>query len=317
VREAPVEVVEVRAARDGIELAGSVWATGGAPRGLVLMHPGSGPSDRDNDVLFPPIRSALLDAGVAVCSFDKRGVGESTGSWLDAGIEEQASDVRECVRVARAVVPGGPLGLFGHSQGGWVVLEASRHMPADFVITNSGPSVSPRAQEIYSTGCRLRERRWRDDRVREGVATIKELFDLIGSGRSFEDARRWMAERAALMKDLAAAGVFVPEDEPTWTLAAAILYHDPRAALRGLTVALLALLGERDAVVPVEDSAAVFRACVRPDLLDLYVVSEGGHRMCPPGREEFVPGYLAKLTSFVAARLGADVTSVRADSSER
>jgi hypothetical protein len=41
------------------------------------MHPGSGPSDRDNDVLFPPIRDALLAAGIAVCSFDKRGAGES------------------------------------------------------------------------------------------------------------------------------------------------------------------------------------------------------------------------------------------------
>ena len=50
------------------------------------MHPGSGPSDRDNDVLFPPIREHLLGAGIAVCSFDKRGVGGSAGSWLEAGL---------------------------------------------------------------------------------------------------------------------------------------------------------------------------------------------------------------------------------------
>lgn len=57
------------------------------------MHPGSGPSDRENDVFFPPIREHLLRAGIAVCSFDKRGVGASAGSWLDAGIAEQADDL--------------------------------------------------------------------------------------------------------------------------------------------------------------------------------------------------------------------------------
>ena len=65
------------------------------------MHPGSGPSDRDNDVFFPPIREHLLDAGVAVCSFDKRGVGGSTGRWEEAGIVEQADDLLACLHELR------------------------------------------------------------------------------------------------------------------------------------------------------------------------------------------------------------------------
>ena len=68
------------------------------------MHPGSGPSDRDNDVFFPPIREHLLDAGVAVCSFDKRGVGGSTGRWEEAGIVEQADDLLACLH-ERSVTP--------------------------------------------------------------------------------------------------------------------------------------------------------------------------------------------------------------------
>ena len=56
------------------------------------MHPGSGPSNRHNDVYFPQIREHLLAAGIAVASFDKRGVGGSSGHWTDAGIVEQAVD---------------------------------------------------------------------------------------------------------------------------------------------------------------------------------------------------------------------------------
>jgi fermentation-respiration switch protein FrsA (DUF1100 family) len=58
-----------------VSLAGSLFLPPVRAAATVLMHPGSGPSDRDNDVYFPPIREHLLEAGVAVCSFDKRGVG--------------------------------------------------------------------------------------------------------------------------------------------------------------------------------------------------------------------------------------------------
>ena len=80
------------------------------------MHPGSGPSDRDNDVYFPPIREHLLAHEIAVCSFDKRGVGRSTGRWQNAGIVEQADDVLACIRsLLDDDAVSKPIGLFGHS----------------------------------------------------------------------------------------------------------------------------------------------------------------------------------------------------------
>ena len=86
-----------------------------------------GPSDRDNDVYFPAIRAGLLDHGIAVASFDKRGVGESVGDWRDTGPAEQAADVAAQLACLRAEgVDPARLGLFGHSQGGWVVLEWPR-----------------------------------------------------------------------------------------------------------------------------------------------------------------------------------------------
>lgn len=75
----------------GALLAGSVWVPPRKVTATVLMHPGSGASDRDNDVYFPPIREQLLEAGVAVCSFDKR-VGGSTGRW-----QERESSSRQTI----------------------------------------------------------------------------------------------------------------------------------------------------------------------------------------------------------------------------
>jgi alpha/beta superfamily hydrolase len=52
------------------------------------MVGGSGPSDRTNDNFFPPIRRHLVEAGLAVLSNDKRGVGASSGDWLAGTIDD-------------------------------------------------------------------------------------------------------------------------------------------------------------------------------------------------------------------------------------
>jgi alpha/beta superfamily hydrolase len=84
----------------------------------LLMVPGSGPSDRDNDGYFPSIRAGLLKCGIATASFDKRGVGESAGDWRDSGPAEQAADIAAQLACLRAIPGVEPerLGLFGHSQ---------------------------------------------------------------------------------------------------------------------------------------------------------------------------------------------------------
>ena len=259
------------------------------------MHPGSGPSDRDNDVLFPPIREHLLRAGIAVCSFDKRGVGGSAGSWLDAGIADQADDLLAALTVFESESPQGlPLGLFGHSQGGWVVVEAaSRGVPVAFVITNSGPGVSPARQERYSLANKLT-----DDRVPETLATYDAVVAVM----------RERPGLAAGLQQLDAAGVpyrelpgleFVFEDEAIWRLFAEISDYDPAPALSRIAGPVLAIFGAADKITPAEESVVALRAAVRPELLEVEVFPEGDHRIFHGEPPRFVDGYLDRISSFV------------------
>ena len=87
------------ARHSGVQLAGSVWLPDTPARAAVLMYPGSGATDRDNGSYFPPVRSHLLARGFAVCSFDRRGVGGSSGRWQDADIIEQVGDVTAVARL--------------------------------------------------------------------------------------------------------------------------------------------------------------------------------------------------------------------------
>ncbi len=252
-------------ARSGdVTLAGSLWLPDAPPVALVVMHPGSGPSDRHNDVFFPPIRAALLGAGVAVASFDKRGVGGSGGSWLEAGIAEQATDLLAGLAAASSQVPGVPAGLFGHSQGGWVVLAAlaapdgHESVRPAFGVTSSGPAVTVGQQERYS-GRRQLERLELapSDRAR-AIAAADGFLGLAEAGASHAQVLAWAAEpvRAG---DIAFVSRLFGDDLPDrhhWDLLVRLAAFDPAPALRAIHVPLLAVFGEADRVTPVEASVA-------------------------------------------------------------
>ena len=284
-----------------ISLAGSLFLPPATVTATVVMHPGSGPSDRDNDVYFPPIREHLLAAGVAVCSFDKRGVGGSTGRWQEAGIIEQADDLLSCVAalLSDTGVPK-PVGLFGHSQGGWVVVEAAGRNPEiAFVVANSGPGVTPVEQERYSHRTYLAEGGVTDCEMREAFEPFDELVVALRKGATFEDVRRQFESESLPTVYRGRKLVLFPDDEELWSFLLRIFDYDPRPALERIRVPMLALFGANDALVPVEASVTVYREAVQPELLTLAVFPDADHRIQTGNPLRLAHGYLETLTSFV------------------
>jgi pimeloyl-ACP methyl ester carboxylesterase len=261
------------------------------------MVPGSGPSDRNNDVYFPAIRAGLLDRDIAVASFDKRGVGESTGDWRDTGPAEQAADVAAqlaCLRETPGVDPG-RLGLFGHSQGGWVVLEvAAADSSVAFVVTNSGPGVSMARQERFATEAHMTAAGAPAEAVAGALATQDALMALVRGGADFETVR-------------AAAGDddHGPGDAAELDLVRRWLDHDPRPALERLACPLLAIFGEKDLVTPVEESVAIVRAARagRPGHLDVATLPGGDHRLQRGDPPALHPAYDATLGDWIIRHL--------------
>ena len=300
---ASVTPLELTVRNGDVSLAGSLWLPDTKPVASVLMHPGSGPSDRDNDVYFPPIREHLVANGIAVCSFDKRGVGHSSGAWEEAGIHEQADDALACVaHVLSETNIERPLGLFGHSQGGWVVVDAaSRSDDVDFVATNAGPGVTPAEQERYAA---------RANMARAGVpqGELEKVDDYVV--RIFDLARN-RVPLADVPAHLDAEGVpaafgrlglpSLPESEAEWGLWMAIVDYDPRTALERIAVPVLALFGAEDRITPVQESVEVYRAAVPPELLTVSVFPGGNHRIQDGDPPQLVDGYLDTLSSFVFA----------------
>jgi pimeloyl-ACP methyl ester carboxylesterase len=274
-----------------LRLAGTLHRPKGELRATVLMVPGSGPSDRDNDGYFTAIRAGLLERGIAAASFDKRGVGGSAGDWRDTGPAEQAADVAAqlaCLRTTPGV-DSARLGLFGHSQGGWVVLEVAAADPSvSFVVTNSGPGVTMERQERYATEAQMAAAGAPADAIAAALAKQDALMALVRDGADFETV-------------VAAAGGDGPPDALELELVRRWLEHDPRSALELLGCPLLALFGDEDLHVPVEESIAVFRAAraSQPGSLDVETLPGADHRLQIGDPKALHPAYEPALGDWI------------------
>ncbi|MFM9827253.1 MAG: alpha/beta hydrolase [Sphingomonas sp.] len=101
---------------------------------VILILPGSGPTDRDGNnplgVKAAPYRllaEALAAQGVASVRIDKRGIGASQAAVADANavtLAAYAADARAWVAAARRETGAKCVWLLGHSEGGLIALSA-------------------------------------------------------------------------------------------------------------------------------------------------------------------------------------------------
>ncbi len=118
----------------GFNLAGTVTmpaqAAGRLRHPAIVLVPGSGPVDRDENLfgipIFTQLAGALAERGFMVVRYDKRGVGQSGGRDERATIQDYAEDVLSVVKwlEKRKDVDRRRITIAGHSEGGAVALIA-------------------------------------------------------------------------------------------------------------------------------------------------------------------------------------------------
>jgi pimeloyl-ACP methyl ester carboxylesterase len=122
---------------------------GAGPFPAVVIGHGSGRATTADGAAYVPF---LRARGFAVLRYDKRGVGQSTGTYRgvsaansEAQVAELAGDMAAAIAflASRPGIDGRRLGLMGTSQAGWVMVAAAERSPlVRFAIAVTG-SVEP------------------------------------------------------------------------------------------------------------------------------------------------------------------------------
>lgn len=275
---------------------------------VVFVH-GDGPVDATNQGLYRPQFEALAKAGVASVSWSKPGVGGSAGDWLRQSQADRAGEVAGVVTALRQwpEIDAGRIGLWGASQGGWVVPAAAAADPRiAFVIL-----VSPAVNWLRQGEFHLRATHDGDEAA--ALAARDRVNAVLERGGTYED---YLAAR--------------PEGEPMsrarWDFVTRNFRSDATASLHDLATVgtpVLLLLGGDDRNVDARETDRVYRAALRPGQVEVRWFPDAGHTLARSDVEDhqarawltaiftprrlMAPGYLGALTDFARERTKAGV----------
>ncbi|QSQ22031.1 alpha/beta hydrolase [Pyxidicoccus parkwayensis] len=248
-------------------LAGTLWLpSGAAPRAAVVLLPDEAPGTRE---ALEPYPAFLVQQGLAVLAYDRRGAGRSSGDaqpWV-SGIREWADDGLAAAKLLRERTGVRDVGLMGFGQGAWVAIHAAARAPElGFLVLVSGGGGSLWKQE---------EHRLRNEARNKGL-TGPEVVDLMEHLDALHDARLYSPDREAkALKTLdfqlkrakrrrwyAVSPLSRFGDMPLPRLLVVrraawnnVLSYDSTEDLSRVRIPVLALLGEADAVTPTQSVA--------------------------------------------------------------
>lgn len=220
----------------------------GAP--VVLIIPGSGPTDRDGNnplgVTAAPYRllaEGLAAKGVSTVRVDKRGMFGSKAAIADANavtIAAYAGDALSWVTTIRKATGAKCVWLLGHSEGGLVALTAAQR-PAGIcgVI-----SIAAAGRKI---GTVMREQLRANPANAPILEAALSAVDRIEAGKAVDSATLPEAIRP----------LFNAKVQPYLI---DLFSHDPAALAASLTVPLLIVQGDRDLQTTVVDAKALAAA---------------------------------------------------------
>ena len=323
-----VRTEEVRFHNGDITLVGDLYlpTTIGIHPAVVCVH-GSGPQSRKDIWGYAGAAKRFATQGVATLVYDKRGVGDSTGSWQEADFVALAEDGLAGLGLlqSRDDIDSRQIGVLGGSQGGWIgPLMASRSDDVAFVISFSGPGVTPHEQNLYTfrnwqpaTG--IAEDEWPSyiDGYKRLNATARHY---LSTGDGWEEAER------EFVGYLIRHGALSPEEVEAWSEQGgdsesvlgpymqkmiSELNYDPVPALERVTCPMLAIWGDKDVIVPVEKSVTVFdESLKRAENEDytLKVFPNLDHGLQPPpaerrSDEEYDTRFLETIANWILERV--------------
>ncbi|HVG43476.1 MAG TPA: alpha/beta fold hydrolase [Longimicrobium sp.] len=271
----------------GVRLAGTLTLPQGTgPFPAVVLVSGSGPQDRDEEILghrpFAVLADHLTRQGIAVLRYDDRGVAKSTGSFVDATSGDFADDALAAVRylgTRREVAPR-KIGIAGHSEGGMIapmvavrapevaflVLLAGTGLPGDSILKMQGRLIARSAgtpAEVIELSGRTRSRMFAAIAEGGDTAAVRARLRRIGGEMlaQLTDEQRRAAQLTPATMEANIGQLSTP-----WFRY--FLAYDPRPTLRRVRVPVLALNGSLDLQVPPKENLAAIAAALR----------EGGNR---------------------------------------
>lgn len=244
---------------------------------LVILISGSGDQDRDETLegfkIFKAIAEHLASRGIASFRYDDRGVGESTGDFVNSTLDDHSNDLEHIMDYFKTTkkYAFSEFILFGHSQGGIVaskVAVSNAHVRK--LILMGAPAVPLVEVVLYQVRYEYKDTIICKSLIEANVSAHNRLMRAIKDNKNINEALSFYREsiksilyESSIPKDVVdtlkieqeaigkAEELKVIYGLPSLT---SFLYYNPSKDLEKLEVPVLALFGGLDFQVPIHQN---------------------------------------------------------------
>ena len=262
----PYRESEIAFANGEVRLKGSLLipATPGPHPAVVLIH-GSSTPDRDDFRFYADL---FVRHGIAAFIYDKRPVGERSGGMSQVDLRDLAGDAAAAVAVLRNRTDIDPqrVGLWGHSQGGWVApIVATQVDSVAFVVGFSAPGVTYADQDKFANASLLRANGFPQADIDQAMTALRQVDEYVrhGGNRSALQSSLDTLHRQRWASFTTLPRLVPSQEEIQSWIRWRNLDLDPADYWRKIRSPVLLLFGELDDVVPVDISANRIRDALR------------------------------------------------------
>ncbi|MFT6192740.1 MAG: dienelactone hydrolase [Paraglaciecola sp.] len=170
---------------------------------LVIFVHGDGELGRDAYGYYEHIWNELAKKGIASMSWDKKGIGQSTGKWLNQSMENRANEVIAAIDFMKADTrfDFSSIGLIGFSQAGWVMPKvATLSEYPDFIISVSG-AINWKRQSNYLTRTRMELEGAKEEAIEAEVRQNEIDFNIFNATSTYSDYVAYQKEKCKNKKE--------------------------------------------------------------------------------------------------------------------
>lgn len=235
--------------------------------GLILFIHGDGPANKNSDQGYYPAWETLAKENIISISWDKAGVGKSTGNWLNQDMDDRKEEAEKVLAWALEEFDVDPnkVGVWGASQGGWVITKLlNDNQDIKFAI-GVAPAVNWLRQGKFNTISQMEADGYSQEEIGDKLAIESKVNQYLKQN-DYQGYLDSQLEEQVMEKD-------------RWDFIYKNMSLDNTAELEKISKPYYLLIGDHDINVDTKETEVIYRERIKQDYLTVYPISNATHRM--------------------------------------
>lgn len=239
----------------------------GEVKGMIVFVHGDGAQEATQNGGYKPLMERFARQGYVSVSWDKLGVGHSSGNWLFQTMDDRAKEVTEVIEWLKVKYPEytKEIGLWGASQAGWVIPKVmSENSDIQFSILVA-PAINWMKQGEYATG----------NQIKDSGGTN---MDILKEKQKFKNDSLIIEENESYRKykDNGGKEIMTPD---RYTFVRNNLNQDATDDLSKVQGNIYLVLAENDKNVDSLETEKIYRSKISKEDLEVKIIPNVAHQM--------------------------------------